>query len=135
MYLAKLLILGAALGIATFGVASAQQSGLYVLHSKTTANCASLGWHVVVTDTSTGNQLSGVIGWDDLKHLANITGMLNPNTRLFEMKATEVGGEGRTAKIDGQLRLSGWMTANIDGAGVKCTSVVIPYYVPPAGGG
>ena len=42
------------------------------------------------------------------------------------MKATEVGGEGRTAKIDGQLRLDGWLTANIDGAGVNCKSVVIP---------
>ena len=135
MYPVKSLILGAALSIATFGVAFAQQSGLYVLHSKATANCPSLDWHVMVEDTATGNKLSGVIGWDDMQHLANVTGMLNPNTRMFEMTATEVGGEGRTAKIDGQLRLNGWMTANIDGAGVKCTSVVIPYYVPPGGGG
>jgi hypothetical protein len=93
-----------------------------------------LDWHVVVDVTSTGDNLSGVIGWDDMKHIASVSGTLNPNTRYFEMKATEVGGDKRTAKIDGQLRLDGWMTANIDGAGISCKSVVIPYYVPPAGG-
>ena len=116
------------------GVASAQSSGLYVLHAKATATCPALDWHVIVEHTSTGNNLSGVIGWDNMKHIANVSGTLNPNTRFFEMKATEVGGEGRTAKIDGQLRLDGWLTANIDGAGVNCKSVTIPYYVPPAGG-
>ena len=134
MTLAKSLALSAVFGIATLGVASAQSSGLYVLHAKATATCPALDWHVIVEVTSTGDNLSGVIGWDDMKHLANVSGTLNPNTRFFEMKATEVGGEGRTAKIDGQLRLDGWLTANIDGAGVSCKSVVIPYYVPPAGG-
>jgi hypothetical protein len=134
MTLAKSLALSAVIGIATLGVASAQSSGLYVLHAKATATCPALDWHVVVEVTSTGDDLSGVIGWDGMKHLANVSGTLNPNTRFFEMKATEIGGEGRTAKIDGQLRLDGWLTANIDGAGVNCKSVVIPYYVPPAGG-
>ena len=134
MSLAKSLTLSAVLGIATLGVASAQSSGLYVLHSKATATCPALDWHVVVDVTSTGDNLSGVIGWDDMKHIASVSGTLNPNTRYFEMKATEVGGDKRTAKIDGQLRLDGWMTANIDGAGISCKSVVIPYYVPPAGG-
>ena len=134
MTLAKSLALSAVFGIATLGAASAQSSGLYVLHSKATATCPALDWHVVVDVTSTGNTLSGVIGWDGMKHLASVTGMLNPNTRTFEMTATEVGGDKRTAKIDGQLRLDGWMTANIDGAGISCKSVVIPYYVPPAGG-
>ena len=134
MTLVKSLTLGAVFGIATLGVASAQSSGLYVLHSKATATCPALDWHVVVDVTSTGDNLSGVIGWDDMKHIASVSGTLNPNTRYFEMKATEVGGDKRTAKIDGQLRLDGWMTANIDGAGISCKSVVIPYYVPPAGG-
>ena len=134
MHLARSLTLGAVLGIATLGVASAQSSGLYVLHSKATATCPALDWHVVVDVTSTGNDLSGVIGWDGMQHLASVSGTLNPNTRYFEMTATEIGGDKRTAKIDGQLRLDGWMTANIDGAGVSCKSVVIPYYVPPAGG-
>ena len=134
MTLAKTLTLGAIFGIATLGAASAQSSGLYVLHAKATATCPALDWHVVVDVTSTGDNLSGVIGWDNMTHLASVSGTLNPNTRYFEMKATEVGGDKRTAKIDGQLRLDGWMTANIDGAGVSCKSVVIPYYVPPAGG-
>ena len=34
MHLARSLTLGAVLGIATLGVASAQSSGLYVLHSE-----------------------------------------------------------------------------------------------------
>jgi hypothetical protein len=134
MTLAKSLTLAAVFGIATFGVASAQSSGLYVLHAKATATCPALDWHVIVEHTSTGNNLSGVIGWDNMTHIANVSGTLDPNTRFFQMNATEVGGEGRTAKIDGQLRLDGWMTANIDGAGVNCKSVTIPYYVPPAGG-
>ena len=134
MKLVKSLTLGAVLGIATLGTASAQSSGLYVLHAKATATCPALDWHVMVEHTSTGNNLSGVIGWDNMTHLANVSGTLDPNTRFFQMTATEVGGEGRTAKIDGQLRLDGWMTANIDGAGVNCRSVTIPYYVPPAGG-
>ena len=134
MTLAKSLALSAVFGIATLGAASAQSSGLYVLHAKATATCPALDWHVVVDVTSTGDTLSGVIGWDNMKHLANVSGTLNPNTRFFEMTATEVGGDKRTAKIDGQLRLDGWLTANIDGAGVSCKSVVIPYYVPPAGG-
>ena len=134
MSLAKSLILSAVFAIGTLGAASAQSSGLYVLHAKATATCPALDWHVIVEVTSTGDNLSGVIGWDNMKHLANVSGTLNPNTRYFEMKATEVGGDKRTAKIDGQLRLDGWMTANIDGAGISCKSVVIPYYVPPAGG-
>ena len=134
MTLVKSLTLAAVFGIASLGVASAQSSGLYVLHSTATATCPALDWHVVVDVTSTGDNLSGVIGWDAMTHIASVSGTLNPNTRYFEMKATEIGGDKRTAKIDGQLRLDGWMTANIDGAGISCKSVVIPYYVPPAGG-
>ena len=48
MTLAKSLTLAAVFGIATFGVASAQSSGLYVLHAKATATCPALDWHVIV---------------------------------------------------------------------------------------
>ena len=99
MTLAKSLTLAAVFGIATFGVASAQSSGLYVLHAKATATCPALDWHVIVEVTSTGNNLSGVIGWDDMTHIANVSGTLNPNTRFFEMNATEVGGEDEQPRL------------------------------------
>ena len=116
------------------GAASAQSAGMYVLHAKASGSCPALDWHIAVEPTSSTDNLSGMIGWDNMKHVARVSGTLNPNTRLFEMTATEVGGEGRTAKIDGQLRLDGWLTANITGEGVNCKSVTIPYYVPPSGG-
>ena len=45
MTLAKSLTLSAVFGIATLGVASAQSSGLYVLHAKATATCPALDRH------------------------------------------------------------------------------------------
>jgi hypothetical protein len=120
-------------GAATCGVASAQTPGMYVLHSRAAGGCPALDWHVALDPTASGDNLSGVIGWDNMKHIARVSGVLNPNTRLFNMTATEVGGEGRTAKIDGQLRLDGWMTANVTGPEVNCTNVTVPYYVPPSG--
>ncbi len=136
MDLCKSLAAGVLAISATCGVASAQPaSGLYVLHSHPAGGCPALDWHVNAEWSPTLTNLTGIIGWDDMKHIARVSGTLNPNTRAFEMTATEVGGEGRTAKIDGQLRLDGWMTANIAGANVNCTNVSIPYYVPPNSGG
>ena len=80
MKLVRTLTLGVVLGIASLGVASAQSSGLYVLHAKATATCPALDWHVIVEHTSTGDNLSGVIGWDNMTHIANVSGTLNPNT-------------------------------------------------------
>jgi hypothetical protein len=134
MYLRTLIAASVIATGAACGVASAQSAGMYVLHAKATGSCPALDWHIAVEPTATTDNLSGMIGWDNMKHIARVSGTLNPNTRFFEMTATEVGGEARTAKIDGQLRLDGWLTANITGEGVICKSVTIPYYVPPSGG-
>jgi hypothetical protein len=81
-----------------------------------------------------GNNVTGMIGWDDRKHIARVGAFVNPDTRYFMMEATEVGGEARTAKIDGQLRMDGWLTADVTGDAFSCKSITVPYYVPPLGG-
>jgi hypothetical protein len=111
-------------------MALAQMPGVYVLHSKASGGCPALDWHITV---GSGNTLAGVIGWDDMKAIARVSGKLDPNTRHFQMTAKEVGGAERTATVDGQLRLDGYMTANIKGPNVNCSNVTIPYVV--AGGG
>jgi hypothetical protein len=116
------------------GAASAQSAGMYVLHAKASGSCPAMDWHLTLDPSATVNNVKGMIGWDDMKHIARVVGFVNPDTRYFVMEATEVGGDKRTAQINGQLRLDGWLTANITGEGVKCTSVTIPYYVPPSGG-
>ena len=43
------------------------------------------------------------------------------------MTAKEVGGQGRTATINGTAdNNTGWLTANIQGANVKCQGVKVP---------
>jgi hypothetical protein len=116
------------------GAASAQSAGMYVLHAKASGSCPAMDWHLTLDPSATVNNIKGMIGWDDMKHIARVVGFVNPDTRYFEMEATEVGGPKRTAKIDGQLRLDGWLTAEITGDGIACKNVTIPYYVPPSGG-
>ena len=116
---------------ASVAAASAQMPGVYVLHSKPQGSCPSLDWHITV---SPNHELSGVIGWNDMKSIARVSGQLNEQNRTFTMTATEVGGQGRTANIQGNLRLDGYMTANVTGA-VTCPNVTIPYFVPSVGGG
>ena len=86
----------------TAGFASgavAQSAGIYVLHSWATSTCPAMDWHVTLDPTATGNNVSGIIGWGEgMQHIARVAGRINPNTRFFEMTATEVGGESRTAK-------------------------------------
>ena len=113
-------------GAATCGVASAQQSGLYVFNSQAQGACPALAWHVTLNATGTGDNLLGMIGWgDNMQHIARVTGRLDPNTKRFQMTAHELGGAGRTANIDGVINASGSMVANISGEGVNCKSVTI----------
>jgi hypothetical protein len=51
------------------------------------------------------------------------------------MTATEMGGQGRTASVNGTLRSDGWFTVNITGPSVDCKNINIPYYVAPASAG
>ena len=131
LMLNKLIVTSLVALAASVGAAYAQIPGVYVLHSKPEGGCPALDWHVTV---GPNHELSGVIGWDNMKSIARVSGQLDPNTRTFTMTATEVGGQGRTANIKGNLRLDGYMTANVTGA-VTCPEVTIPYFVPSIGGG
>jgi hypothetical protein len=130
------LIAASALAIAaTCGVASAQQVApegrVYVFHSKATGACPALDWHVVV---GANNTLGGMIAWDDMKAMASVTGSVTPN-RAFTMTAKEVGGQGRTATVTGQVRTDGWLIANIKGPKIECNGIAVPWFTPPPPGG
>jgi hypothetical protein len=117
------------------GVASAQGlpvGRIYTFHSEAHAGCPALDWHVVA---GTNGTLSGMIAWDDMKAMAQATGDMNMQTRTFQMTAREVGGEGRTATVDGTVRQDGWLVANIKGPNINCQSITVPWFVPPPSSG
>ena len=131
------MIVASALAIATTcGAASAQgvapPGRVYAFHSQATGPCPALDWHVTV---GPNNSLSGMLAWDDMKAMAHVTGSVAPS-RAFTMTANEVGGQGRTAAITGQVRPDGWLVANIKGPNIECSGITVPWYTPaPAGGG
>jgi hypothetical protein len=50
------------------------------------------------------------------------------------MTAVELGGQGRTATVDGKVQKDGTIIANINGPNVTCKSVTVrTYRVPPDG--
>ncbi len=130
---------GALALVATCGMAYAQmtpaehlpEGRLYVFHSKASGGCPELDWHIVVGNN---DSLTGMISWDNMQHMAKATGAMTSN-RHFKMTAKEVGGENREAEITGTVNSAGWIIANIDGPGVKCERVTIPFYVATPGGG
>jgi hypothetical protein len=123
-----------ALTLVSYG-ALAQQTmppdRVFTLHSRADGQCPPLDWHIGVDDEA--HTLSGVLGWgQNMASLARVNGTFNPTTRNFEMKATEVGGQNRTAEITGQVRNDGWLVANVSGA-VTCNNITIPWFHPNAG--
>ena len=134
MNVTKLLAAGFLAFTATCGLASAQdmpQTRVYAFHSKAQGGCPGLDWHVVAT----GNKLDGMISWDNMQHVAKVQGTMNPNGQTFEMQAKEVGGQERTATINGSLTTDGWMVANINAPGVKCKAVQVHWFTPKDFGG
>jgi hypothetical protein len=131
------MIIASALAIATTcGVAMAQgvppPGRVYAFHSKAAGQCPALDWHVTVGDNNT---LSGMLAWNDMKAMAAVTGSVTP-ARTFTMTAKEVGGQGRTANIPGQVRADGWLVASIKGPKIECNGITVPWYNPaPAGSG
>lgn len=110
----------------------APEGRVYSFHSGPRGGCPGLDWHVVAQ----GNSLDGMIAWNDMKSMAHATGTMNPTARTFEMTAKEVGGQGRTATINGSVRSDGWLLANIKGPNVNCQNVAVQWFVPsPSGGG
>lgn len=130
----KSVVAGALLLAATLGTASAQSPGgqLYAFQSKAMAGCPALDWHIVVNSNGAAN---GMISWDGMKSMAKATGTVNASAKTFTMTAVEVGGQGRSANINGTLRSDGWLVANVTAPNVKCTGILVPWYTPPAGAG
>jgi hypothetical protein len=135
MIFPKSMVAAALAMAATCGVASAQvlpEGRVYSFHSKAQGSCPSLDWHLVV---QSNGGLAGMISWNDMKSMARAEGTVNMAARTFDMKAVEVGGQSRTAEINGTVRQDGWLIANINGPGVACKGVNVPWYVgAPAGG-
>ncbi len=105
---------------------------LFALHSTAQGACPALDWHVVVGE---GGTLSGMISWNGMKSVANVTGTTNAEHQ-FSMTATEIGGEGRTATITGQRRpRDGWLIADVDGPGIACKQIEVPVFHPNSGNG
>jgi hypothetical protein len=126
---------GALAMAATCAVAAAQplpEGRIYAFHSSAQGGCPALDWHVVV---GANNTLDGMISWDAMKSMAHASGSVNAQARTFSMRAKEVGGQGRTATVDGTLRGDGYLLANIKGPNVTCTNVAVPWYVTPVAGG
>jgi hypothetical protein len=120
------------------GFASAQQPQLelppgrvYAFHSSPQGGCPALDWHVVVEQ---GGVLAGMISWNNMQSMARTSGNVDTRSGAFRMTATEVGGESRTATIDGTVNPgNGWLSANIQGAGVNCKSIKVPWFTPYQG--
>jgi len=129
------IVAGALASTMLCGSVSAQQAPVgrvYVFHSKAQASCPALDWHVVVAGNDT---LTGMIAWDDMKAMARASGTVNMSAKTFQMTAKEVGGQGRTATIDGQVRSDGWLVANIKGPNINCQGINVPWFVPSPTGG
>jgi hypothetical protein len=120
---------------ATMGGAVAQgwpTGRVYTFHSKAQGGCPALDWHV----TAEGDgSLSGMIAWNDMKSMAKATGTVNMQAKTFQMTAKEVGGQGATANITGSVRGDGFLVANVSAPNVTCSGIVVPWFVPNAGGG
>jgi hypothetical protein len=102
---------------------------VYSWHSAAQAGCPALDWHLVL---QAGGVLDGMISWNNMQSFARASGGVNMQTGAFQMNAAEVGGQGRTATIDGTVNpRSGWLTANIHGQNVSCQGVQVPWWTPP----
>jgi len=100
---------------------------VYILDSAAQAGCPALDWHIVLQP---GGVLNGMVSWNNMQSLARVSGSVN-SQRVFHMDAVEVGGQGRTATIDGTVNpRSGWLIANIHGQNVNCQDIEVPWFVP-----
>jgi hypothetical protein len=104
---------------------------IYSFHAPARGNCPAMDWHIVTEGNGT---LNGMISWNGMQDMARATGNYSAQTGKFQMTAKEVGGQGRTATIQGTADSNaGWLTANIQGADVKCQGVKVPWFVPYRG--
>ncbi len=125
MAVGKLLATSALIFGASLSLASGQmpEGSVYVLHSKAMGGCPSLDWHVVA---ETNGALAGMIAWNDMKTMTKATGTVDRPHHTFTMIATEIGGQARTATVEGEARDDGRLIANIKGPSITCTAISIP---------
>jgi hypothetical protein len=126
----------------------APEGRVYVFHSKPAGQCPALDWHVVV---GPDNKLSGMVAWNNMQNMANVTGTINPD-RTFSMTGNAIDpvkpwpmascpprcppeGQEQTAVIFGTLKADGRLTANIRGPNFDCQGIEVPWFVPPPSGG
>lgn len=127
------LVLAAAVPVCSAS-ASAQQGkpALYAFHTDSLGSCPGLDWHVVVTPAGA---ISGFVAWDHMKHMATLSGSIAKD-RVFALKAQEVGGAGRTARVMGTAG-GDYIHVSIEGSGTSCDKqpLEIPRVVGGEGGG
>lgn len=121
------------IGAATAMPALAQQNReqLYAFHTSSIGGCPGLDWHVVVAPN---RALSGIVAWDNMKHMATLNGTLEANG-AFLIKAKEQGGAQRSATVKGTAA-GDYINASIEGSGTQCDGkpLAIPRVVGGAGG-
>jgi hypothetical protein len=81
---------------------------VYSFHSQANGTCPSLDWHTIVQSNGT---ISGVIGTDNMSTVFRVSGTVA--NRKFHLDGKEIGGQGRTSTIDGEVRQDGWLVADI----------------------
>jgi hypothetical protein len=118
--------------IAGSAVAQQPKGRLYAFHSTPTGACPAMDWHVVLQPDNT---LVGFIAWDDMKHLAKVSGTLETG-RVFHMAAVEQGGAGRKGTVKGQVEDT-FIVASLDGTKTGCDNqqISVPYFAGGLSGG
>jgi len=132
MMIGKLMALGALIFGAPLCPVLAQmpKGSVYVFHSQARGGCPSLDWYIVV---ETGDTLAGMIAWDDMSTMTKASGRLDRSHHTFHIVLTEIGGQERTATVEGKVEDDGRIVANIKGPNVTCTAVSIPISKAPSG--
>ena len=98
---------------------------VYSFHAPARGNCPATDWHIVAEGNGA---LDGMISWNGMQDMAKATGTYSAQNGKLEMTAKEVGGQGRTATIQGTAdNNSGWLTADIQGPNMKCQGVKVPW--------
>ncbi|HEY0182635.1 MAG TPA: hypothetical protein VGC09_07480 [Rhodopila sp.] len=113
-------------------VAQPPKGRLYAFHSTPTGACPAMDWHIVLQPDNT---LVGFIAWDEMKHLAKVSGTLETG-RIFHLAAVEQGGAERTGTVKGQVEDT-FIVASLDGTRTGCDNqqISVPYFASGLSGG